>query len=137
MELFNSMAGAVLTSSQLQLIVPIPHLEIGFQQLLAECNISLQEALFEIFNILTVEGTETSYYDLFDRYLASAKIPSNDPRYGGIYRQANEHYIKILDQINQMQYTPLIMVGCIVSFVLIPNGITLIIDYAKDFDECN
>lgn len=115
----------------------MPYLEIGFHQLLAECNISLQDALFEIFNILTVEGTESSYYDLFDRYLDAARIPSNDPRYGSIYRQANEYYIKILDQINQMQYTPLIMSGCIVSFVLIPNGITLIIDYAKDFDECN
>ena len=118
----------------------MPHVEIGYLQFLANLNLSLEEILFEIVNILTPEGTESAYYSKFDDAVQVNRIAIDSPQYLEVYTLASKLYILILEQISMNPFVELIMSGTITSFQLLNNSIYLIISYTQEYDEydsCN
>ena len=124
-----------LPLTPVRLIIHLPHVETGYLQFLANLNLSLEEIMFEIINILTPDGTESAYYNKFDEAIIANRIVTNTPQYLEVYTMASKMYVSILEQVSTNPFVELIMSGTITSFQLFNNSIYLIISYHKDYDE--
>lgn len=118
------------------LIIHTPYLAIGYLQFLANLNISTEEILYEIVNILTPDGTEQAYYDRFDTAIANNHIEASTPEYHNVYHTASKMYVDVLDQVILNPFVDLIMSGSIKSYRQLGSSTYILLDFSPDYDQC-
>lgn len=119
------------------LIIHTPYLAIGYLQFLANLNISTEEILYEIVNILTPDGTEQSYYEKFDTAIAVKEIVTGSAEYTNVYQTASKMYVDVLDQLILNPFVDLIMSGSIKSYRQMGSSTYILIDFSPDYNQCD